>query len=257
MTITIPQVTCPSNGNVKLRFDTDAEDSYLDDHVGLGETEFSHTIVQRSQLRIGIYTLTLNPSLGIDNLQVGKTINFKFKILEKEKERFSFDIPIEITEPIPETPKGPPGPRRPRRPNIPFTRTAKSDPTSDQSQGLIDPPTFKPISREKSKRKWERFFAGNDTRGAFVEISSDNKVTIWVNISHPSLVQYQLRNPDLTKKRLIDKYVHYIGFQTYALFLIMEGKKIKYPDDYSMKKLMEATSDALAFFGLGYGDAAR
>jgi len=258
MTTTCPKVTCPKNGNVILKFQTDAEDSYFDEHVGLGEEEFSHDIIQRKNLRKGIYTLALKPSRSIDTLQVGQTINFNFAIREKKKARFSFTIPIEITEPIqePDKPDKPDKPHNPRGPNIPFTRIPKSDPNST-NQTIIDPPTFKPISKEKSLRKWDRFFEGNDKRGAFVDIKSDGKLWIWVNISHPSLLQYQLRFPDMPKRKLIDKYVHYIGFQLWALYLIDEGKKIKYPKEYNIKDLMEAASDALAFFGLSYVDAAR
>lgn len=257
MSIICPNQTCPMNGNVSLKFETDAEDSYFDEHVGLGQVEFSHDdLVQRSKLRTGIYTLTIKPSLGYDHLHVGQKINLKLKVKERKKERFSFDIPIEITEAIPESTENTTEKIK-RGPNIPYTREVKSDPNSKLNQSLIDPPEFKSISREKNPKKWQKFFRTNDKRGAFVDIKSDGKVTFWVNISHPSLIHYQNRYPDLPKKRLIDKYVHYIGFQTWGLHLIIEGKKIPYPDNYSPKTLMEATADALAFFGLGYVDAAR
>src|SRR5437879_3059609 len=112
MMITTSKFTCPINGNVTIKFETDAEDNYFDEHVGLGETEFLPDIVQRSKLRTGIYTLTLKPYLGIDNLEVGQKFNFKFIIYENNNERYVFEIPIEITEPLQE-------PKEPERPEEP------------------------------------------------------------------------------------------------------------------------------------------
>ena len=80
---------------------------------------------------------------------------------------------------------------------------------------------------------------------------------IWVNISHPNLLQYQDRNPYTPKKKLIEKYVNFIGFYTLALHLNVKSKKIQYLEVYDPKDLMEATADSLALFGLGYIDASR
>ncbi len=249
---------CPSNGDVTIKFETDAEDKYFNDHLGLGQIELSHDIVSWSKLRTGIYTLKLKPSLAIKNLQTGRHINFWFKVLEKKQERFSFEIPIEISDPIskpptpPPPPPGPPGP-----PQTPFTRIPKTDHDSNDGQNFIDNPEIKAISKEKSLTRWNKFFNGNEKRGAFVEISSEGKLKIWVNISHPSLVQYQKLHPDYSTRKIIDRYVYYVGYQTWALYLISEGEYVKYPENYSIKQLMEAASDSIAFFGLGYLDASR
>jgi len=265
MVVTSAQINCPINGNITIRFQTDAEDRYFDEHMGLGEAEYSHDIVQRSKLRIGIYTLTLKPSLGIDDLEVGKIINFNFMIKEKKNERFSFDIPIKITEALQE-PEKPDETEEttetdditPRGPNKPFTRKEKIDPNSKQNRSLIDRPDFTPISKETDPTFWEELFEGNDRKGANTEIDSNGRlVNIRVNVSHPSLLQYQVRNPDLTTKQLIVRYVNFIGFYTWALFLNVQSKKIQYPENYDIKDLMEATSDALALLGLGYGDASK
>lgn len=256
MTQTSTTFLCPQNGTVTIKFETDAEDKYFDEYVGLGKEEFSHEdIVTRSSLRTGIYSLTLKPSIGIPNLQVDQLINFKFKILENGKERWVFDIPIKITPPIPPPPPRPPGP--PRGPNKPFTRVKKPDPNSNQDSGLIDLPRFIPLSKEKHPQKWEKCFGSNEKRGAFVEISSDNKVKISVNTSHPSLVYYKNKHPDITEKKLINKYLNYIGWKTYSIFLIHEAKMITYEDKISVKNMMEMVSDAIAFFGLSYDNAAR
>jgi len=259
----IKKITCPINGNITLKFQTDAEDSYFDEHVGLGDIEFSHDIIQRSKLRIGIYTLTLKPSIGIDDLQVGNTINFNLVVKEKNEGRWAYNFSIKITDPLPEPEENddednPDKPETKRRPNKPFTRIEKSDPNSKQNQSMIDRPNFKSISKEKDAKKWEGFFGTNDRKGANVEFDSNGRlINIWVNISHPTLLHYQEKNPDLSKKKLVEKYVNFIGFYTWALHLNIQSKKIEYPEGYDPKDLMEATSDALSLLGLGYAEAAR
>ena len=248
---------CPSNGDITVKFETDAEDKYFNEHVGLGNIELSHDIVSWSKLRTGIYTLKLKPSLAFKNLQTGRLVNFRFKVREQKQERWSFEIPIEISDPISKPPPPPHPPPPPGSKRTPFTRIPKPDPDSDHGQNFIDDPEIKAISKEKSPTRWNKYFIGNEKRGAYVEISSEGKLKIWVNISHPSLVQYQILHPELSTKKIIDKYVYYIGYQTWALFLIHEGNYVKYPESYSIKQLMEAASDSLAFFGLGYLDASR
>ena len=257
MKIDCDKVVCPINDSITIKFETDAEDRYFDEHLGLGVAEFSHPIIERSNLRTGIFILKLKPSIGINNLKIGDIIDFHFKITEKNKERFDFHIPIEIAAAIiPPTPPPPP-PHPPHPPPIPFTRIPRPDPNTNQNQGLFIDPDFRALSREKSKTKWNKLFKGEDKRGAFVDFhTTDNGFTIWVNTSHPSLVQYQTRHPEATKKKIIDRYVNYIGYQTYAAYLLKEGNLVKY-DNQDLKQMMETVSDSVALFGLGYTDAAR
>ena len=106
-----------------------------------------------------------------------------------------------------------------------------------------------------TQEEWNEMFNGNIRRGVSVDIKSDGSMTIWVNISHPSLVKYKEKHPDLTMKKLVEKYSNYIGLTTYATYCIKEGKIINYAEDSDAKEMMEATSDAIALFGMLYNDA--
>ena len=85
----------------------------------------------------------------------------------------------------------------------------------------------------------------------------NKKIIIWINLSHPSLIKYQQKNPQMTQKKLVSRYANYIGYGSYAMYLLKEGKLIKYSEETDAKEMMEYTSDALALFGLLYLDAAK
>lgn len=248
------RIDCPINDSVTIKFETDAEDNYFNEHTGIGKMEYNHDIVDHQTLKTGIFSLKLRPSISFSNLEVGQLINFRFSISEKSEDRFGFEIPIRITEekeiPEPKPPK-PPGPPREK---TPFTREVVPSNEPDD-EGRWTPPEIKTISNEgKDKEKWNEMFDGNIRRGVSVDMKSDG-MTIWVNISHPSFVRYQEKHPDMTKKKLVDKYSNYIGLTTYATYCIKEGKIIPYAENNDVKEMMEATSDAIALFGMLYNDA--
>jgi len=250
-------VDCPINDKVIIKFETDAEDNYFNEHTGIGKIDLNHDIIEHQKLKKGIFSLILRPSIVFSNLVVGQIINFRLSILEKSKNRFNFEIPIKITEAI--QPKTKP-PRKPPNeepePQTPFTREIVPDEDPDD-QGRWTPPIIETISKEKSEKKWNEMFDGNIRRGAYVNPKSDGTMEIWINISHPSLVRYQEKHPDKSKRKLVEQYANYIGLTIYATYCIKEGKIIKYPETADVKEMMEATSDALALFGLLYNDASR
>jgi len=252
-------VDCPINDKVIVKFETDAEDNYFNEHTGIGKIDLNHDIIDHQTLKKGIFSLKLRPSITFPKLVVGQIINFRLNILEKSKNRFNFEIPIKITEAIQEKPKPPrpPKPPIPPTPQTPFTREIVPDEDPDD-QGRWNPPIIETISKEgKQEERWNEMFEGNLRRGAYVEIKSDETMVIWINISHPSLVRYQEKHPEKTKPKLVEQYANYIGLTIYATYCIKEGKIIKYPDTLDVKDMMEATSDALALFGLIYNDASR
>jgi len=249
------RIDCPINDTVTIKFETDAEDNYFNEHTGIGKIDFSHDIIDHQTLRTGIFSLKLRPSISFSNLEVDQMIDFKFSILEKSKNKYNFEIPIKIIPPIEKKPPRPPKSPVPPKPNISFTREVVPDDDPDD-EGRWTPPDIRNLSKEgKEEKKWNEMFNGNIRRGVSVDIKSDGSMTIWVNISHPSLVKYQEKHPDMTKKKLVEKYSNYIGLTTYATYCIKEGKIINYSEDSDVKEMMESTSDAIALFGLLYSDA--
>ena len=124
-------------------------------------------------------------------------------------------------------------------------------------EGRWSPPIIRTISKSgKQEKKWDEMFKGNVRRGVFVNIKSDG-VELWVNISHPSLVKYQEKHPDITKKKLVERYANYIALTTYATYCLKEGKIVSYEKESDVKEMMETTSDAIALFGMLYNDASR
>ena len=248
-------IECPINDSTTIKFETDAEDNYFNEHTGIGKIDYNHDIIDHQTLKTGIFSLKLRPSIAFSNLEVGQYINFRFSIMEKSKNIFNFEIPIKITSAIEKKPPDSPGPHKPRKPIMPYTRTVVSDDEPDD-EGRWTPPEIKTISNEGSQeKKWNEMFNGNIRRGVSVDMKSDGSMTIWVNISHPSLVKYQEKHPDLTKSKLVAKYANYIGLTTYATYCIKEGKIIEYTKESDVKEMMEATSDAIALFGMLYSDA--
>lgn len=252
------QVECPINDTVTVKFETDAEDNYLNEHTGNGKLDFNHDIIEYQTLKTGILTLKIRPSITFTNLQINQIINFRFSILEKTTNRWSFEIPIKITPEILKTPKPrPPRPPIPHNPRMPFTRTVVPS-TEPDDDGRWTPPMIETISKEGSQaQKWDEMFKGNIRRGLYVNKKSDGTMTLWVNISHPTLVRYQEKHPEKSKSKLVEEYANYIGLTTYATYCLKEGGIVEYDKELDVKEMMEATSDAIALFGMLYNDASR
>lgn len=249
---TLKQIECPINDSVTIKFQTDAEDSYFNEHTGIGKIEFEPDIIERQSLKTGIFALKLKPSISFPNLKINQIVFCRFSIKEKSIDRFNFTIPIKI---IPETKKELPTAitkQTPHKKSLPYTRKPVQNNESD-GEGRWNPPIIKVMSDKHEK--WNEMFKGNKMRGAYVDLKADNSMEIWVNTSHPSLIHYQENHPDKPPKKLIDKYSHYIGFMTYASFCIKEGEIIDYETERDLKDMMEDTSDAIAFFGMLYNDA--
>lgn len=251
------QVDCPINDSVTVKFETDAEDNYLNEYTGVGKVDLSHDIIQHQTLKTGIFSLKLRPSISFSDLVVSQSINFRLSILEKSKKRYTFEIPINITPEIQKKPRKKRKKREETKSRTPFTRIVVSDEDPDD-QGRWTPPQIETISKEgKQAKKWNEMFEGNIRRGAYVNPKSDGTMEIWVNISHPSLVRYQEKHPEKTKKKLVEQYANYIGLTIYATYCIKEGKIITYSENIDVKEMMEATSDAIALFGMLYNEASK
>lgn len=243
-------VICPINGTTTIKFETDAEDNYFNEHTGIGKIEYSHDIIAYQTLRTGIFTLKINPKMLFTELKIGQEFILKLEIHEKSNIRFTFEIPIQIGEPCLKI--NSPKPTKTKK-RTPYTRIVKSSNTPNDD-GQWTPPQIRPVSKIDDPKKWNKLF-DNERKGIHVQIDSNDNMVIFVNVSHPSLIKYQEKHPDMTKKRLIEKYSNYVALTSYAAYCIQKGKIIKYSNDIDIKDMMENTSDAVALFGLLYKDA--
>lgn len=247
-------VDCPINSSVKIKFETDAANNYFDSHLGRGTYQLSHpSMLKRAQILNGICTFSIQPSLVNSALSIGDKIPFTVIIFEKGKNRFENTINITITNPIIIPPPPPPGPGIRKKKRKSYSRERKSNSLFDGDVS-IEPPDIKGYSREAKPRKWEENFAGNLNKGARWYPKGGGKYQAIVNLSHPSLKEYQKKHRNLHPKKVATRHMNLVGIVSFAVYLLSEAKMIEYNKDKSITDLMEIVSDSVAFFGLDFTD---